>query len=123
MKLDHDCVRDVLLAIEAKPYGAIYQIDQLGVNGYDDFTIRYAVEKLVEGGYIDITPIDSFGQYECLIRNLTIYGHEFLDNIRPIETWDKTKSIVSKVGSVSLDVLANTAAQVATNLISKLMGQ
>ncbi len=122
MKLNHDCVRDVLLAIEALPYDSVVTIDELNVSGYDQDAIRYIVLRLHEAGFIDGSEASSNDEYECLIRSLTFVGHEFLDNIRPQETWDKTKAIASRVGSASLDVMANIAAQVTTSLISKMMG-
>ena len=122
MKLNYDCIRDVLLAIENLPYGVVRSIEQLNLIHYDINTVRYTVEKLVEGGFIEGNECGSFGNYDCLIRNLTIYGHQFLETIRPVEIWDKVKDATQAVGSSSLSVIGRVATQFATAAVMKAAG-
>jgi len=119
MKLNHECIRDVLLAIEDQPYNFNGAIEQLNLTKFSDEDVRYTVEKLVEAGYIQGINTSTLTRYDFIIRSLTFNGHGFLDNIRPQEAWDEAKSIVSKIGSASVEIVSNVAAQVITNLISK----
>jgi hypothetical protein len=53
------------------------------------------------------------------IHNLTFYGHEFLENIKSDNTWNKTKSIASKVGSYSLNTLRDISVGVIGEIIKQ----
>nr|WP_242851552.1 DUF2513 domain-containing protein [Clostridium sp. DMHC 10] len=64
-----------------------------------------------------MTEVSWFLGGNCLIHDLSPYGHEFLANIRSDTNWSKTKEIASKVGSFSLDALSKIAVSVVTSLI------
>lgn len=91
MKLNQDCVRDILLATEELPYNHYFKLDYL-VNApefkcYTSEEIQYSVEKLKEAGYID-AEITKYldGGYNFALKSITWSGHEFLDNIRNKDT-------------------------------------
>nr|AWZ48427.1 hypothetical protein C3495_06180 [Clostridiaceae bacterium 14S0207] len=122
MKLNQDCVRDALLAIE--DIGTINNrlslSDLLNTDfckKYDINNLGYTVSKLLEAGFINASTINSLGGKGFIIRSITWDGHQFLDNIRDKDIWDKTKSIISKVSSVSLPILSDVAKNV---LLQKL---
>lgn len=120
MKLDPDCIRDVLMVVEdnatvdtwvdtkaftelAKKYGGpavSYHVRQADWAG-----LFSKMEKFIGGGFI--------------IQDLSPQGHEFLANIRQDTNWNKTKQIASKVGSTSLSTLTTVASSVISDLIQK----
>lgn len=94
MKLNHECVRDLLLYIEENVYyGSSLNIDNCNLTKYSSDDIRYAAEKLAEAGYINCK-IQKFVTSETpgiFIYSLTWNGHQFLDNIRDDGVWKDTK--------------------------------
>lgn len=116
MKLNHDIVREVLLYLE----------DHLELNDELDSTkimipevtadeVAYTLLKLSEADFITIiTDEDLSGNLDIFVKSLTWKGHEFLDNIRNNNTWDKVKKVAAEVGADSL----STLQKIAINVIS-----
>lgn len=119
MRLDHDCVRGVLLAIESElsPYDrVIYQrlSKSEHLQGLSGEHARYAFRVLWKAGYIDgVSGYDD----EVSIHGLTWEGHQLLDNLRDETVWSKVKAKTSFLSSVSVDILAATASGVITDLM------
>ncbi len=116
MRLNHDCVRDVMLYLEENltPNIAI-DTSEIELPEYDVDTLRYTCKKLSEAGYIKSSS-NILGNY--LIEDITYNGHLFLDNIRDSKIWSETKSKISKLASVSLPIIQ----QVASQIISSKLG-
>lgn len=129
MKLNHDCVRDVLLDIEENMTLNEYlgnktleSFPSFTKYGFDDF--YYSIAKLSEAGYLVSHELQIDGAINIIARvdSLTWEGHKFLDTIRDNKVWKNTKAIVSNFSSVSLSLIEKIASDVLTNLISKQMG-
>lgn len=139
MKLNKDCVRDILLYLEenCRPYNdtrfgnilhcvtlhEITESEQLSV--YDYNTIHYTLEKLFEGRYIQgsFHPSNQPHTFDVAqIEALSLAGHNLLDNIRPETVWEKTKTILKKVGGFSLDTMSQVANDVMTSYIKNFIG-
>lgn len=123
MKLNKDCVRDVMLAIEEYDSSEILTHDKFlalqQLEKYDDSTKIYTAQKLNEAGYLN----GNFDFYMddtiyVTISSLTWHGHEYLDTIRDPEIWTKTKESVSKISSVSLEIIG----EVAKNFVKQKLG-
>jgi hypothetical protein len=115
MKLDLDCVRDVLLRVESLEYGNHPRFKSFCVllPEYGQNLIACACLRLNEAGYLNIIKIDG-DSYEMpiihQISDITFEGHEFLSNIREDSIWKTVKSRTAEVGgSVSLSVLSSLA--------------
>ncbi|MDU3018535.1 MAG: DUF2513 domain-containing protein [Clostridium perfringens] len=129
MRLNPDCIRDILLTAEENIQ---YKDNQLismcysnnptnfeRLKKYSNEEIRYHIIQCGQHNFIQI----SATTYETiLIRDLTPLGHEFLTNIRSNTVWNKTISIANKLGSTSLDVLIKIATGVLTQMINKQLG-
>lgn len=125
MKLNHDCIRAVLLDIEDNV--TLYK--KLNINQFpelkysSEFSIQditYSLVKLEEAGYIDaaFTKLLQDGTYYyARIGNLTFIGHEFLDNIRDPKIWKMTKEAANKVGKFSITTLASYAVIIGQKLL------
>lgn len=128
MKLDHDLVRHILLAIESNenisgPDGKelLASVSKRGYGNLDE--IAYSILKLKEANYI--TGEVSWGDNkptEIIPGNLTFEGHQFLDNIRDDSVWKDTKKVLSKFSSVSLTFVSSVASSVITQLIKQQIG-
>lgn len=138
MKLNHDCIRATLLAIESMDYiiedndneicfeaisfNEIVKCMNKRKEKYSRIEIFYTLYNLEQGGYISASCGYSNDSVEDFFVNYITYsGHQFLDTVRDSAVWSSTKSIVSKVASVSLSVVENVAAQVITNLLNQQM--
>lgn len=127
MKLNPDCIRDILFAIEdlSTPNSLILS-NQLAetkfLKNYSDDEILYHLQQLDWSGYI-VTPnknktID--GLY--FVNDLSPIGHEFISNIRKDTNWNKVKSISKEVGSETLTSIKSIAENVIATAIIHTMG-
>jgi len=76
--------------------------------------IKHTIAKLLEGDYIkgNLIPKNSGVNFEIvLISQLTLKGHDLLDNIRPEPVWNKTKNVLQKVGDFSLGIMSQIAGE------------
>lgn len=139
MKLDKDCIREVLLYIEEH---CIFETDKFGekrihIVGFHELTeanelskfyeddIRYTIVKLLEGDYIkgSLIPKNSGLNFQIVqITQLTLRGHDLLDNIRPEPVWNKTKGILHKVGDFSLSIMSQVAGETMAAYTKSMMG-
>ena len=124
MKLNHDCIRAVLLYLE-ETLDCEHHLDLTDFS-VDDFSIedtRYSIMKLEEAGFISaIVARDIDGEISVDVFDITWEGHKFLDTIRDNQVWNSTKKILSKFSSSSISFVSNVASQVLTNLINQQMG-
>lgn len=118
MKLNMDCVRDVLLTVEDQPFNKLLSMSELTdiLPNYSEDELTYTCDKLQEGGLLDvlIARADLLPPAVKGIRDLTFEGHEFLDQIRPPERWDEVKNITRRIGTVSLKMLSTVSEAIIT---------
>lgn len=120
MKLNINCMRDLLLyledwlvlteELEYKGLG-LYEIHQSGaLMKYTLPEIAYTISKMKEAGFLNAA-ID-YGS-DCIniieVTSLTYDGHQFLDTVRPQSTWDKIRSISEKTGLKSVKAIMEIA--------------
>lgn len=114
MRLDPDCVRDILFCIEENSgFNKSIAIEKVCEDlNYPEDKIKYHIKQCELSGYLIgvIWYLDGFGY----ISDISPIGHEFVANIRSENIWKKVKEKALDVGSFSL----NTLAQIAVNLIS-----
>ena len=131
MKMDPDCIRDILLQTEEgfviiplpclnfdtckmedpehlpkEKYPYIYQ--------YDMKKLIYHVELAVEMNFIKLNDLKDIYK----IEDLTAQGHLLLADIRNEDVWSKTKDIAKKTGTFSLDALKQIAVNVVSSMIT-----
>lgn len=132
MKLDHDCVRDILLWLEencqfAGPQRPKTVVQELS-SKYEASQIKYCIQLLTQIGYINggITIAPAGPGHVVVephdIQNLTWEGHEYLDTIRDSTVWEKTKDVASSLKSVSLRTMGTIASQIVIGLIKQKTG-
>lgn len=121
MELNHDCVRDLLLAVEKNTnlnehleHDKILVLPEL--KDYDNDTVIYAAQKLNEAGFINGN-FDFYydGNVHIAISSLTYDGHTFLDTVRDEAVWRETKKAASKFSSVSLSILLDIGTSYLKN--------
>lgn len=134
MKLDMNCVRDILLFLESVPYFITDESGDVEACGcwfnsicenlpdYPKETLYYSLSKLEEGGYIDMSTLwagDCLN--ECCVNFITLSGHEFLESIRDNDRWKKIKSGMAVVRNYSLSAISAIAEGVTSAAISSYL--
>ena len=127
MKLNPDCIRDILLIVEENSdflhateykYGS-QEFQRL--NAYSKEEVAYHIMQCEKSELIYGVAFYGCGD-SADIRDLTPKGHEFLANIRENRIWNGVKSISEKIGSASLDAITQIASNVVTELIKAQFG-
>jgi len=124
VKLDFDCVRDILIAAENTEFAEMLTAQSLSDElGYPLEVIMYTAKMLEQGGYIT-GRIEDVLQYppqvnDCTIYSLTFSGHEYLNSIRDKNVWTKFKSIVEKAAlPFTLEISQYTCSSLLSDLIA-----
>lgn len=123
MRLNPDCIRDVLIELESIPESVnityYFEWDTThetfpNLQKYPVDTIAYHIHQCNLYGFLFEAqfPPDGFSYMD-----ITPKAHEFLGNVRQNKNWEKVKSIAQKAGSVSIDVLTQIASNVVMELI------
>lgn len=121
MQLNPDCVRDLLLEVErTSSYTTGLYLDTDVENDlfkkYSWSEIIYHIKQCNMANLITSALVFETDGY-ANVDDLTPDGHKFLSNIRSDDIWGKTKVIAKKIGSSSLDALAQVAGNVISTLI------
>lgn len=117
MKLDFDCIRDIMLILEAQtdfshllPQDLFTLLPQ-----YSAKTLEYTCLRMHEAGFINlyfmVTPVQDEPVIQY-IGDLTFSGHEFLADIKPKNTWSKLQPVLRDGWSASSKVLSEAAAKI-----------
>lgn len=120
MRLNPDCIRDILLFVEENTDFENTDVDASvlveSLIEYDENTLFYHIIKMNSAKLFDNV---EYCENELLyISSLSWTGHAYLDNIRDNNIWAKTKSAVGKLPSISLPILIQKAADIATMSLS-----
>ncbi len=121
MKLNQDCIRDLLLYLEENlKLNDYLSISNISLKNYSSEELLYTADKLYEAGYLKCSrKVYDNTDLMIFVSSITYTGHQFLDNIRDDKVFAKTKSILSGFKSVSIEIISETASKVITNLINQ----
>lgn len=123
MKLDYDCVRDILLTIEELNFCEYLHNNNVTkfkrLRDYHPNKIAYTIKKLSEAGFIPkigiVVAISGYINFN--ICEMTWEGHQFLNSIRNNDVWEKTKNKSLIYGSLPVKLLVNIANKIIENNI------
>lgn len=141
MRLNIDCVRDIMLWAESittptKP--AVYvdtdMVSSLSamylsesempvpdeeqknlLNKYNNEQLVYHLQYCVDAALLK--PADISSAERIVIKNLTPLGHDFIANIRHDAVFEKTKAVMHNLGVESLKAAVQVAASVTSEII------
>ena len=125
MQMNLECIKDVLLYcvnnIKIKKVGNDWKIDKVNLE-----TLYNADElkKYDQCHYISIFscfPENGAILKRCSIDDVTIDGHKFIDSVKEPTIWNKTKSIINKVGNHTLEFVESVAHDVAVESAKELV--
>lgn len=124
MRLNPDCVRDIMLALEdtimIDEYGNTIEVDYRDVpnleklSSYDNAEVLYTLRQLLENGLLS-----KGSKYiiDCMprIKDISSDGYKFLDAVRKDSAWQKIKSTIISCGKFTVQAIVSAA-------IEKMMG-
>lgn len=130
MQINIDCLKDVLaFCINNIDYKQEYDSwntryvdlnmlysDEKLKKEYEKKDIMRSVLKLEECRFIKIStkyPVDKPYIDNCSIEDITMHGYQFYESIQDPSIWEKTKSIVGKVGNHTLGFIESVAHDIA----------
>lgn len=123
MRLNPDCVRDILMSIEEISTGKNHII--ISSENYKAFDLLKKYEYTVIEYHINQCDMCGFFfdysqklNKTYWVRDLTPKAHDFLANIRDNSIWNKAKGIIIQAGSSSLNLLVSIAAEVVKEKLS-----
>lgn len=143
MRLNLDCVRQLLLCVEdntglreycyfidsglEKSQTLIgespipppdYQLKLL--KNFSNDELIYHINYCVNAGLLSLN--GTLGLYQTIVTDLTPKGHNFLENIRDNKIWSGVKNVAAEVGSKSLESVMQIASAVVMQLIKNQFG-
>lgn len=123
MRIDNECIRDILFVIEEDstylhPCSMSESCQTYPrLAKYENDKLKYHTRYLLMKGLIFLTDGQMVDSYD-----LSPDGHEFLANIRNDNNWNKILSVSSSIGFASLKVISAIAEGVATAAINTQLG-
>lgn len=105
MKLNCDCVRDILLLFEKKTEPSDESHKRFltlsdfstSLENYSKSEIISAIESLSIANYLKCNLLYGEGQIvSAVVTSITVEGYDFLEIIRPKTAWEKFKSVISR---------------------------
>lgn len=116
MKLNPDCLRDILLYIEdvtdLDNHPVIEPTDlPAPLNSYESSEVMYHIKQAELSNLI--LDCKWYMDGSCSIKYLTPDGHQFVGNIQSPKLWSKVKSITQDAGVNTLRALIEIASKVA----------
>lgn len=127
MKLNPDCIRDILFAIEEKStVDSLITSDELSktpfLSKYSNDEILYHLNQLYLSDYIIAPKEHKWIEGTFIVCDLSPAGHEFISNIRKDTNWNKIKTIGNEVGTTTLSSLKTIAEGVIASAIKSSIG-
>lgn len=120
VKMDHDLVRSILLAVEDWPPN--HRPQTITLEGWDQETIDRHIQLLEEDGLL-IAGFLEVPEYGILkkaeVQRLTAAGHDHLQAVRDASVWTRVQGRLADVGGgATLDVVR----QLAVSLMKTRLG-
>ena len=139
MKLNLDCVRDILLCIEDntgyRKYASFVDADRIKdisrtlgsdppkiwdyqqklLEKYSSKELMYHFQYCINANLLETD--GHFGSQQFLITDLTPLGHETIANLRSPTAFEMVKSLANKIGVESLPGICQLASGVMSQII------
>ncbi len=125
MKLNHDCIRALLIYLEKNlevkanglPEGIkLGHIDEDDLSRFSQEDIFYSARKLVEANYIEVANKEVAPRV-MIIKEITWNGHDYLDSIRDPKVWHEIKSRTKDLSGIALEVVKCLAIEITKQML------
>lgn len=119
MKLEPDCVRAIVLYLEeSEKTGHLMKDICNGIPEYSKKQLRYTIDRLYEGGYINVNYLHP-ERMELLstVNSLTYEGHLLADTFHDETTWRKALKRAKELGVMSIPKLVDIIIDIAKGMV------
>jgi len=112
MKLNQDCIRDLMLVLEKHP--SLERISAIELHKYNDLQpyklseVVYVILVLSDGGFLTTDGLDDIN---VSVYRMTYSGHELLEAVRKKDVWEVAKAQGKQLGAVTLPMLIKYALE------------
>lgn len=126
MKLNPECIRDIMFYLEENlTMNSDLEINEISVFDLPE-KLNYSIEEIANTLLI----LDDANFIVCYRNNgddaivaldiyrITYTGYQFLESIRSDSVWKKVQTISGNIGSFSLNVISQIATSVLTQMIN-----
>jgi len=118
MKRDWKIIRNILIALEEKPYEKLLTLKSFSNENPAD--ISYNMELLISADLVQGKMSEEMTKdpQDFFASSLTWEGHDFLASIKDDATWIKTaKVIASKGGAITFELVKSIAVSFLTEAL------
>jgi len=124
MKLDYDCIRDVLLFLEENltlendfSFSHMLSTEIVLQEQLTDFyapqDIYYSIYNLYQCGFLEAYEVSADDVTIFSVYNITYEGHEFISHIRDNTFWKKLKSKLLDIKIENIPTIVSVAKWIA----------
>ena len=128
MKLNYDCIRDVLLFLEEnlnvdeKLRFSEISVDNIMENKliserYSIAEVAYTIHNLYQCDFINVIECDADNELDYVVCDVTYLGHEFLAAIHDDNIWNKIKTRLLSINITSIPAIIGCANNLLTALL------
>lgn len=136
MRLDPDCVREILIYLEKMDTFVTDEDGDISLQGafleticqqlpsYPKAQVFYTLKTLDDGGFLNMT--EQWGGdslRNCHVSSLTYVGHEFLESIRDSNRWKTVKMGLASVKNYSLSAIEAIAEGLTSAAITAYLSK
>jgi hypothetical protein len=124
MKLNHDCIRDLLLFLEnnltINSFGEHNEIQIKYITAkeelekYSKEDIYYSSIKLVEAEFLNALYKNALAD-DLIITDITWNGHDYINSIRDPKVWSKIKEKAGDLSNIAFDLVKLLAIEILKN--------
>ena len=127
MKRDMDLIRQILLAVESKEIfdESFISLPDLkakpNLKNCTENELYYHIMLSEQAGLLTAINFSSHDGSKYLPKELTWFGHEFLDAARDNNRWKEAKKLAEKAGGVTVDILTRVLTELAKQSVMGLI--
>lgn len=122
MKLNPNCMRDILLYLEEhldiSPELEYQEVDAYQLAKHLEYSIQEIVNTLLvlrDAEFIELATNGTLSQVDVYL--ITYNGYQFIESIRPKSVWEKVLSVSRHIGSFSIDLISQTTHEVLSAMV------
>lgn len=125
MKLNHDCIRTLLIYLEenleAKENGLprglkLGHIEDESLTAFSQEDIYYSAKKLVEAKYIEVMNKEVAPRV-MMINEITWDGHQYLDSIRDPKVWREIKNRTKDLSGITIEIVKSLGIEITKQML------
>ena len=129
MRLNNNCLRDILLYLESCDYYILNENNDVESNGvlfekickenaqYSKPEIYYSLSNLEQAGFINMSKSSISNSLDCCVNFITFQGHEYQNQIKDEKNWSCRQHGLKSLSYLSMDAIHSIASGITSTAI------